>query len=149
MTVATHQANNTLELKTATPRFGGVLWRLFGATNRWMLPMAGRRWNPVFAVVEHLGRRSGRRYRAPVAARRVDGGFVMALAFGAQVDWHRNLIAAHGGTVGWRDRTYPVGAPERLDTSTALAAFHPIQRLFLRLAKIDGYVSVRDVHAIL
>jgi hypothetical protein len=73
----------------------------------------------------------------------------MALAFGAQVDWHRNLFAAHGGTVGWRDRTYPVGAPERLDTSTALAAFHPIQRLFLRLAKIDGYVSVRDVHAIL
>ena len=145
MTVASHQANNTLELKTATPRFGGIFWRLFGATNRWMLPTAGRRWNPVFAIVDHLGRKSGRQYRAPVAARRVDDGFVMALAFGAQVDWHRNLLAAHGGTVRWRGGAYTVGTPERLDASTALAAFHPIQRLLLRLARIDGYVRVCDV----
>ena len=148
MTVESRQANTAFELKTPAPRFGGVFWRLFGATNRWMLPMAGKRWNPVFAVVEHLGRKTGRVYRSPLAARRVDDGFVMALAFGAQADWHRNLLAVHGGTILWRDRAYPVGAPERIDTSTALAAFHPSQRLFLRLARIDGYVRVRDVHAI-
>jgi len=148
MTIASQQVNSALDRKTPAPRFGGILWRIFGATNRWMLPMAGKRWNPAFAIVEHLGRKSGRHYRAPVAARRVDEGFVMALAFGAQVDWHRNLIAAHGGTVRWRDRTYRVGAPERLDALTALAAFHPIQRLFLRLARIDGYVRMRDVRAI-
>lgn len=147
MTVAPHRSNSTRWLETPAPRFGGVLWRIFGATNPLMVRMAGRRWNPVFAVVEHHGRKSGRLYRAPVAARRIDNGFVISLAFGAQVDWHRNLIAAQTGTIRWRDQAYQVGAPERMDPGTALAAFHPIQRAFLRLARIDGYVRLRDVHA--
>ena len=147
MTVATQQSNTTGLVETPAPRFGGVLWRVSGATNPLMVRMAGRRWNPVFAVVEHVGRKSGRLYRAPVAARRIDGGFVISLAFGAQVDWHRNMIAAQGGTIVWRDLSYQVGVPERIDASTALAAFHPVQRVFARLAGIDGYVRVRDVHA--
>lgn len=145
MAVAANRANRSVELSPPEPRFGGLFWRVFGATNRWMLPMAGRRWNPVFAIVEHAGRRSGTLYRAPVAARRVDDGFVIALAFGAQVDWHRNLVAARGGRIRWRDRSYAVGAPERLDVSSALAAFHPLQQLFLRMARIDGYIRVLDV----
>ena len=147
MTVASQPSNSTRWLETPAPRFGGVLWRLVGATNSLMVRMAGRRWNPVFAVVEHHGRKSGRLYRAPVAARRVDNGFVISLAFGAQVDWHRNLVAAQAGTIRWRDQAYKVGAPQRIDTSTALDAFHPIQRVFLRLARIDGYVRVRDTDA--
>jgi hypothetical protein len=34
-----------------------------------MLPLAGKRWNPIFAVAEHRGRKSGRQYVTPVAAR--------------------------------------------------------------------------------
>jgi deazaflavin-dependent oxidoreductase (nitroreductase family) len=105
---------------------------------------AGHRWNPIFSVVEHVGRRSGRRYAAPIAARRTADGFVISLAFGAQVDWHRNLLAAGGGTIRWRGREYPVGAPATVDPTVAIAAFHPIQRFSLRLAAIDGYVTVTD-----
>jgi deazaflavin-dependent oxidoreductase (nitroreductase family) len=148
MTITADHTNSTSNLAILpAPRFGGVLWRIVGVTNPLMLPFAGKRWNPVFAVVEHRGRRTGRVYKAPVGARRVDGGFVISLAFGAQVNWHRNLIASRGGTVRWKGQTYPVGVPERIDTATALAAFHPIQRAFLRLARIDGYVRVRDVQA--
>jgi deazaflavin-dependent oxidoreductase (nitroreductase family) len=147
MTAAAQQSNTTDRLETPKPRFGGVLRRVSGATNPLMVRMAGSRWNPVFAVVEHLGRKSGRLYRAPVAARRVDGGFVISLAFGAQVDWYRNMIAAQGGTIRWRDQSYQVACPERIDASTALAAFNPIQRAFMRLARIDGYVRLLDVHA--
>ena len=147
MTVTSQQSSSTRLLETPAPRFGGAFWRIFGATNPLMVRAAGKRWNPIFAIVEHRGRKSGSIYRAPVAARRVDGGFVISLAFGAQVDWHRNMIAAQGGTIQWRDQAYPVGAPERIDPGTALAAFHPIQRVFLVLARIDGYVRVGDVHA--
>jgi deazaflavin-dependent oxidoreductase (nitroreductase family) len=127
------------------PRFGGVLWRIARFTNPAMLPLAGSRWNPIFAVVEHRGRRSGRSYAAPVAARRIPGGFVVSLAFGAQVDWYRNLLAADGGTIRWRGDAYRVAAPTRIDAAAALAAFHPVQRLLLRIAGVDGYVRVDDV----
>jgi deazaflavin-dependent oxidoreductase (nitroreductase family) len=109
-----------------------------------MLPLAGKRWNPIFAVAEHRGRKSGRQYATPVAARRVDDGFVISLAFGAQVEWYRNLVAAQGGTIRRRGRAYPVGAPERIDMASALPAFMLIQRLALRIARVDGYVRVRD-----
>lgn len=127
------------------PRFGGVLWRLARLTNPVMLPLAGKRWNPIFAIVEHRGRKSGRRYAAPVAARRTGGGFVISLAFGAHVDWYRNLVAARGGTIRWRGRAYQVSAPETIDAAVGLAAFHPIQRLLLRIGGVGGYVRVDDI----
>ncbi len=49
------------------PRFGGVLWRISRLTRPAMLPLAGKRWSPIFAVVGHRGRKTGRVYRTPVA----------------------------------------------------------------------------------
>jgi deazaflavin-dependent oxidoreductase (nitroreductase family) len=134
-----------LESRAPTPRFGGVLWRIVGSTNSLMVHLAGKRWNPIFAVVEHHGRKSGRRYAAPVAARRVAGGFVISLSFGAQVDWHSNLVAARGGTIRWRGQAYRVTAPVRISAAIGRAAFHPVQRALLRIAGVDGYVQVDDV----
>ena len=125
-------------------RFGGVFWRLARWTSPAGLRFAGKRWNPIFAVIEHRGRRSGRLYAAPVAARRVEDGFVIALAFGAQVDWHRNLLAARGGIIQWRGRAYPVGAPERIEATEGRSAFTAIQRFAVRVAGIDGFVRVPD-----
>jgi deazaflavin-dependent oxidoreductase (nitroreductase family) len=126
----------------ARPRFGGVLWRITRRTTALALPLAGKRWNPVFAVVEHRGRSTGRPFATPVAARRTADGFVVSLAFGAQVDWYRNLMAAGGGTIRWRGKDYAVGRPAVIERASALAAFHPIQRFFLRIGGIDGYISI-------
>ena len=131
----------------AAPRFGGALWRVARLTTPLMMPLAGNRWNPIFAVVEHRGRKTGRQHVAPIAARRVDGGFVISLAFGAQVDWFRNLVAAEGGTIRWRGDEYRVTTPERIDAALGRAAFHPVQRLLLRIAGVDGFVRVDDVEA--
>jgi deazaflavin-dependent oxidoreductase (nitroreductase family) len=140
----THAAGERREVPASEPRFGGVLWRISRFTNPVMLPVAGKRWNPIFAVVEHRGRNTGRRYATPVAARRTASGFVISLAFGAHVDWYRNLLAADGGVIRWRGNAYRVTAPERLDVPSGLAAFHPVQRLLLRIGGVDGYVQVRD-----
>jgi deazaflavin-dependent oxidoreductase (nitroreductase family) len=148
MTVSAEQTQiATRPVPAPKPRFGGVLWRAARVLNPIMLPLAGKRWNPIFAVLEHRGRKSGRQYATPVAARRVDDGFVISLAFGAQVEWYRNFAAGQGGTIRWRGRVYPVGAPERIDRATALQAFMFVQRLALRLARVDGYVRVRDAEA--
>jgi deazaflavin-dependent oxidoreductase (nitroreductase family) len=39
---------------------------------------------------------SGRNYRTPVNAFRTDGGYIIALTYGAQSDWVKNVLAA-----GW------------------------------------------------
>lgn len=150
MTTPLATASNEGRPVTATsprprPRFGGVLWRLVRRTNAASLPLAGRRWNPIFAVVKHHGRRSDRAYATTVAARRIADGFVISLAFGAQVDWYRNLVAAGGAVIRWRGVDYQVSGPETMDAIRGRAAFHPIQRLLLGLSGIDGYVRLLDI----
>ena len=152
MTLSASPTHTTTELRETAgpapkPRFGGVLWRISRLTRPAMLPLAGKRWNPVFGIVEHRGRKTGRGYRTPVAARRSGDGFIIALAFGAQVDWYRNLVAAGGGTIHWRGDVYSVAAPERVDAATVLPTFDPVQRRLLRIAGIDGYVQVRDAES--
>ena len=92
----------------------------------------------------HAGRRSGKSFETPVAARRIPDGFVLALAFGSGAHWYRNLVAAGGGVIRWRGVDYPVGAPEPIVADAALAAFLPIQRAGLRALDIDGYIRVPD-----
>src|SRR3954469_16420432 len=147
MAVRVSPTNLTVDAPSSAPprpRFGGLLWRLSRLTKPLTLPLAGKRWNPIFAVIEHRGRRTGRAYATPVAASRTAKGFLITLAFGAQVDWYRNLLAASGGVIRWRGHAYEVTAPERIAASTALAAFDPVQRALLRICGIDGFVEVRD-----
>src|SRR6266542_2523245 len=53
-------------------------------------------WLPPFAVVLHLGRRSGYEHRTPVWAFPKDDGFVVALTYGAESDWVLNVVKAGG-----------------------------------------------------
>jgi deazaflavin-dependent oxidoreductase (nitroreductase family) len=152
MTLSASPTHTTTELHETAglapkPRFGGVLWRISRLTRPAMLPLAGKRWNPIFAVVEHRGRKTRRVYRTPVAARRSGDGFIVALAFGAHVDWYRNLVAAGSGTIRWRGHVYSVTAPERVDAATVLTTFDPVQRRLLRIAGVDGYVRLRDAES--
>lgn len=140
MMTATARSENPV----AGPRFGGLLWRAAKFTSPVAMPLAGKRWNPIFAVVEHRGRRSGRSFATPVAARRIAGGFVISLAFGSQVDWYRNLLAAGEGAIRWRGDVYRVSRPEHIDAQSALTAFNAVQRALLRMGGVDGYVRLAD-----
>jgi deazaflavin-dependent oxidoreductase (nitroreductase family) len=61
-------------------------------TNRLTLRVAG--YLPGFAIVSHVGRKAGYPYRTPVNAFRTDGGYIIALTYGAQSDWVKNVLAA-------------------------------------------------------
>lgn len=49
---------------------------------------------PPLAIIVHLGRSSGREYRTPVFAFPTDQGYAVALVFGHEVDWLKNVLAA-------------------------------------------------------
>jgi deazaflavin-dependent oxidoreductase (nitroreductase family) len=73
---------------------------------------------PPWAVILHRGRRSGHHYRTPLLAFRRERTLVIALLYGKESDWLRNLRAG-GGQVVRRGRTFAVPPPEVVDTGEA------------------------------
>jgi deazaflavin-dependent oxidoreductase (nitroreductase family) len=67
---------------------------------------------PGFAIVVHVGRRSGRLYRTPVNVFRRDDRYVFALTYGKDSEWVRNVLAAGGCSIETRRRTVELTAPE-------------------------------------
>ena len=57
-------------------------------------------WLPGLGVVVHRGRTSGKQYRTPVNVfPRPGGRYVLALTYGTDTDWVKNVIAAGGCTL--------------------------------------------------
>ncbi|RJQ84351.1 nitroreductase family deazaflavin-dependent oxidoreductase [Amycolatopsis panacis] len=79
-------------------------------TNRITKPFAGVL--PGFGVLVHRGRRSGREFRTPLNVFRTGDGFLVALTYGPDTDWVRNVFAAGGAELQTRGRTYRVTEPE-------------------------------------
>src|SRR5215475_8329303 len=80
-------------------------------TNRVLRGLAHRHRGP-FALVRHVGRRTGNRYETVIMVFPTADGFVIALTYGPNVDWLRNLQTAGGGTVLWHRKEYVIGKPE-------------------------------------
>ena len=80
------------------------------ATNRVLGPLAERL--PGFAVLEHVGRRSGRTHRTPVNLFARDGRWVVALTYGRDSQWVRNVVAAGGCTAVVRSRRLRLRDPQ-------------------------------------
>ena len=94
-----------------------------------------------FAIMRHVGRRSGKRYDTVLMVWPTRQGFVIALTYGSQVDWYRNLLAAEGGTVYFHRREYAIGKPEPIDAKIALAAFPPLFRFILGRRQHEEFVQ--------
>ena len=85
-----------------------------------------------FAVLYHIGRKSGKPYETTLMVWPVKDGFIIALTYGPEVDWYRNLLASGQGRLLWHGNTYQVGQPEPIDTEAALPALPPAFRQVLR-----------------
>jgi len=112
-------------------------------TNRLLRVFAKLSLGP-FALIRHVGRRSGKPYETVIWAWRLGEGFVIALTYGPEVDWYRNMRAAGGGTLVWHRRVYRVGKPEPIDAKTALPAFPAAFRPLFRWAGMRDFVFMRS-----
>ena len=106
-------------------------------------PLAGRRFFPLWAIIHYRGRRSGREYAIPVAIRAPAVAFVIALPWGDQTQWVRNVLAAGGCTIRWRGVDHAVVDPRVIGIAEAAAAFTPVQRWILRAAGVARFIHLR------
>ncbi len=95
---------------------------------------------PPLAVVHHVGRTSGRSYRTPVVAFPSAQGFVIPMTYGRDVDWARNLVAAHGGEVEQRGRRVALRNPRIVAFGAAEARLPAALRPVFRAMDLPGYV---------
>jgi hypothetical protein len=107
-------------------------------------PVAGTRWFPLYAILRHTGRTSGKRYAIPIVTFPTPHGFVIPLPFGEETQWMRNLFAGPGG-IRWRDHEYTIDRPERvdLDHPAVVGAVPGILRAAARRLSIVRWVRVR------
>jgi deazaflavin-dependent oxidoreductase (nitroreductase family) len=117
------------------------------AFNRFAGRVAGKRAMPVWALVHHVGRTSGKSYATPVAVFPAPGAFYVALPWGRGTDWVRNLRAAGGGTMAWKGTTYDVSEPTFVDKGEVLGIADPFRRQVLKRWPLADFLRVRRVPA--
>lgn len=131
----------------STARTGGPVLGLTRVFNRFVLPLAGTRAMPLYGVLEHRGRRSGKTFRTPVVVRPTAEGFIVPMPWGEQTDWCRNVRAAGECVVRWKGRDYPLVQPEVIDSTTAAAAFGSFQGSMMLRFGIDKCMRLRHRQA--
>jgi deazaflavin-dependent oxidoreductase (nitroreductase family) len=125
----------------------GFLWVLKNTLNRLTSRLARAGWGP-FALVRHVGRKSGKTFETPLILARVPEGFVAELTYGDEVNWYRNFVAAGGGTVIVGPREWTIVSVEPLEADRGLAAFGNPAALVLRILRRHEFRLLRSENAI-
>ena len=109
-------------------------------TNHLTGPFARRL--PGFAIVNHVGRTSGRAYRTPVNVFHRGDGYVFALTYGPDSDWVKNVEAAGQCEIETRGRVVRLAEPRRFTDPTRESVPAAV-RAVLRLIDVDEFLSMR------
>jgi deazaflavin-dependent oxidoreductase (nitroreductase family) len=109
-------------------------------TNRVLGPLARK--VPGFAIVAHVGRRSGRAYRTPVNLFRSEDRYVIALAYGSDSHWVRNVLAAGAVDIETRGERLHLVDPEVVHDAQRSLVPDPV-RPILRLANVSEFMLLR------
>jgi|ERR671918_3218917 deazaflavin-dependent oxidoreductase (nitroreductase family) len=97
---------------------------------------------PGFAIVTHVGRRSGRRYRTPVNLFRAGERYVIALTYGSEAQWVRNVLAAGECEVETRGERIRLVGPEVVHDPRREFVPAPV-RPVLSLIGVDDFMVLR------
>ena len=101
---------------------------------------------PGFGVVVHRGRRSGRPYQTPVNVFATGDGYILALTYGPDTDWVKNVLAAGGCELRTRGRVIRLVSP-RLFHDEARGGIRPLERQVLRVIGVADFLSLKTVPA--
>ncbi len=129
--------------KTERPLAGRIFGVFTPVLNRLVTRIAGRRYVPLYVLLRHRGRRSGRAYATPVVGMRVPGGFAIPMAFGEGADWYRNIVAAGGATLRKDGTEHTLRDPAAIDPDSATSPFPEWQRPVFRALGIRRFLFLR------
>jgi deazaflavin-dependent oxidoreductase (nitroreductase family) len=109
-------------------------------TNRITIRFVGRL--PGFGIVSSVGRRSGKLYRTPVNVFREPDGFLIALTYGPDSGWVKNVLAADGCELETRGVRYQLSSPIVIHDPSR-RRFPPLVRVILRLIAAYDFLQLQ------
>jgi deazaflavin-dependent oxidoreductase (nitroreductase family) len=100
------------------------------------------------AAIRHTGRKSGKSYSTPVGSDRTADGFLIPVAYGTQVDWLQNVLAAGRAVLSVEGEDHEVIAPQLVDAATALPMLPSKRRRNFERLGIAHFleVTIADQH---
>jgi deazaflavin-dependent oxidoreductase (nitroreductase family) len=96
---------------------------------------------PGFGILTHVGRKSGKLYRTPVNVFRVPAGFLIALTYGRDSEWVKNVQAAGGCELETQGVRYRLSAPTIVHDPTR-RRFPPFVRVILGLIGANDFMQL-------
>ena len=131
-------------MRTKSPLVLNAVRRTGRATKRFVLPSAGTP-GGIASVIRHDGRVSGRPYETPVNAVPTDEGFVIALPYGRNTDWLKNVLAKGSATIVHEGATHRLDRPEIVGTPVVAALFPSKDQQMHRRFRVDECLLLRRV----
>ena len=97
------------------------------------------------SVIQHVGRKSGRSYATPVDIVPTRTGFLIALPYGTQADWLRNVLAAGSATLVTNGEHLDVDGPKIVATADVADLIPGRLMRTLRLFGVDECLHLEKV----
>ena len=101
---------------------------------------------PGFGILTHVGRKSGRVYRTPVNVFRAPEQFLIALTYGRESEWVKNVLAAGGCELETRGVQYQLSTPTIVHDPTRRRFPIPV-RIVLRLIGATDFMQLSTSRA--
>ena len=130
-------------MRTKSPRMLRAVRRFNrGFTNRIQMRTAGTpgAWA---SIIRHRGRRTGILYETPVVPFETGDGFLIALPYGTEADWVRNVLAAGAAELVREGRTIAIDAPEVVPADAIGELLPASERRNQRMFGVDQCLRVR------
>ncbi len=99
---------------------------------------------PGFAILTHIGRCTGRRYRTPILVLRRGDEYVIALGSGSDVQWVQNVLAAGGCELRTRGQTVQLTEP-RTWADPEMRVLHLPLRWVGSVIGLSEFLALREV----
>jgi len=98
---------------------------------------------PGFAMLHHVGRRTGRDYWIPVNVFRRNGHYIIGLTYGLDVDWAKNVTAAGGCELRTQGQIVRLVDPS-IETDKSVSWAPAVARPLLKSLQVFQYVRLRE-----
>ncbi len=108
-------------------------------TNRFIEPIV-RRFSS-FAVVHHVGRRSGSSYTTPICVFEAEDEVIVALTYGPRTDWFQNTLAGPT-TLEYSSGTRRITSATLVNREVAWPYLPSFVRVALRVLRVDDFARL-------
>jgi deazaflavin-dependent oxidoreductase (nitroreductase family) len=129
-------------MRSKSPLVLNAVRRTGRATKGFVLPRAGIA-GSAYAVIRHVGRKSGRVYETPMQPVKTDDGFAVALPYGRNTDWLKNVLAAGRATLVFDGETYEIDRPEVVAMRDANGLFSEREQRIHDLFRVEDCLLVK------